>query len=205
MIPTCVLCDKFSRTCIYEKQTRTPLTRRYLTEVEDELARTKALLLQLAPDANEVSFTQSLEEPAISHHSEFRSPSQQLPHNVDLLHHGQNGPMGLTTTPGSRSQYYTPRRVTDGGKPPDLMVQQSSARQRQENRSFGKSDKRSHRPSGLSLETPPSLNSFEWDERSGNAGGDKFVDGMASLTSDANQGGYLGTSTESHLEGQLLT
>lgn len=46
---------------------------------------------------------------------------------------------------------------------------------------------------GLSLETPPSSGSFEWDERTGKASGDRFVDGMASLTSRSNEGGYLGT------------
>ena len=46
----------------------------------------------------------------------------------------------------------------------------------------------------LSLETPPSSGSFEWDERTGKASGDRFVDGMASLTSRSNEGGYLGTS-----------
>lgn len=46
--------------------------------------------------------------------------------------------------------------------------------------------------SGLSLEAPPSSGSFEWDERTGKASGDRFVDGMASLTSRSNEGGYLG-------------
>ncbi|KAJ5730370.1 uncharacterized protein N7483_004878 [Penicillium malachiteum] len=32
------------------------------------------------------------------------------------------------------------------------------------------SDQRTHGPSGLSLETPPSSNSFEWDERTGGMG-----------------------------------
>ena len=47
---------------------------------------------------------------------------------------------------------------------------------------------------GLTLETPPSSGSFEWDERTGKASGDRFVNGMASLTSRSNEGGYLGTS-----------
>lgn len=46
----------------------------------------------------------------------------------------------------------------------------------------------------LPMETPPSSGSFEWDERTGKASGDKFVDGMASLTSRSNEGGYLGIS-----------
>lgn len=43
-----------------------------------------------------------------------------------------------------------------------------------------------------SLERPPVSGSFEWDERSGQPGGEKFVDGMGSLTSDTDGSGYLG-------------
>ncbi|PNP44827.1 hypothetical protein THARTR1_11011 [Trichoderma harzianum] len=46
----------------------------------------------------------------------------------------------------------------------------------------------------ISLETPPTSGSFEWDERSGQPGGQKFVDGMGSLTSDVDGSGYLGMS-----------
>lgn len=54
------------------------------------------------------------------------------------------------------------------------------------------SDLHSSNAPGLSFETPPSSGSFEWDERTGKASGDRFVDGMASLTSRSNEGGYLG-------------
>ena len=42
----CNACIKSKLACSYEKVSRTPLTRRYLTEVEIELARTRALLTQ---------------------------------------------------------------------------------------------------------------------------------------------------------------
>ncbi|KAL1885445.1 hypothetical protein Plec18167_000939 [Paecilomyces lecythidis] len=48
---------------------------------------------------------------------------------------------------------------------------------------------------GAPLETSPSSGNWEWDERTGSANGDKFVDGMASLTSNANEGGYLGVAS----------
>lgn len=51
---------------------------------------------------------------------------------------------------------------------------------------------RSNRDIMISLETPPTSGSFEWDERSGQPGGQKFVDGMGSLTSDVDGSGYLG-------------
>jgi hypothetical protein len=43
-----------------------------------------------------------------------------------------------------------------------------------------------------SLETPPSITGFEWDERIEDQGDDDFVDGMAILPSRVNGGGYLG-------------
>lgn len=51
---------------------------------------------------------------------------------------------------------------------------------------------RSNRDIMISLETPPTSGSFEWDERNGQPGGQKFVDGMGSLTSDVDGSGYLG-------------
>ncbi|XHG01701.1 hypothetical protein AWENTII_005070 [Aspergillus wentii] len=56
-------------------------------------------------------------------------------------------------------------------------------------------DMQSINASGLSMETPPASGGFEWDERTGKASGDKFVDGMASLTSRSNEGGYLGVAS----------
>lgn len=53
VIPICGLCTKFERRCLYEKPTRTPLTRRYLNDVEQELARTKEQLRQALPSASE--------------------------------------------------------------------------------------------------------------------------------------------------------
>lgn len=207
MIPTCILCDKFDRTCIYEKPTRTPLTRRYLSEVEDELARTKTLLQQFMPDTahtHQVNFAEQVGDPGINPPSGLFSSDPQLPeNNVDSHHHGPTGPMGPTASPGLRPHHYNPSRVIDGGILPHLPMPQSSARQGQQQQSPARSDRRSLGPSGLSLETPPSSNSFEWDERTGKASGDRFVDGMASLTSDANEGGYLGMSRQFLLHATL--
>lgn len=50
------------------------------------------------------------------------------------------------------------------------------------------SDLHSSNAPSLPLETPPSSGSFEWDERTGKASGDRFVDGMASLTSRSMKG-----------------
>ncbi|CAG8198301.1 unnamed protein product [Penicillium nalgiovense] len=48
-LPNCSLCIKFGRRCTYEPLAKTPLTRQHLTQVEEELARTKALLSKHLP------------------------------------------------------------------------------------------------------------------------------------------------------------
>ena len=44
-------------------------------------------------------------------------------------------------------------------------------------------------------ETSPQRGNWEWDERTGRANSKRFVDGMASLTSDSNEAGYLGKNS----------
>ncbi|KAK2049308.1 hypothetical protein LZ31DRAFT_562767 [Colletotrichum somersetense] len=46
-LPTCNLCVKYRRHCLYEKHARTPLTRKHLTEVEERLERAKALITHM--------------------------------------------------------------------------------------------------------------------------------------------------------------
>lgn len=157
MTPICVLCEKFRRSCVYEKQTRTPLTRRYLTEVESELARTKALLLQFMPQESDIN------------DGDFNEP---LPEGIEE---------GREELPQQTSNRVNEVRRT----------LQASLRQESVQKLTGETGYHCS-TSVLSLETPPSSNSFEWDERTGKPNGDRFVDGMASLTSDANEGGYLG-------------
>lgn len=49
-IPVCALCSKHNRHCLYEKHRRTPLTRKHLTEVEEELSLVKRILKKNMPD-----------------------------------------------------------------------------------------------------------------------------------------------------------
>ncbi|KAK8198989.1 fungal-specific transcription factor domain-containing protein [Phyllosticta paracitricarpa] len=45
-LPTCTPCRRAGASCTYEKRQRTPLTRKYLTEVENQLAEARALVQQ---------------------------------------------------------------------------------------------------------------------------------------------------------------
>ncbi|CAH6722036.1 hypothetical protein CLIB1444_08S00408 [[Candida] jaroonii] len=49
-IPTCNTCSKYKRHCLYERHMKTPLTRKHLTEVEEELALLKSVLCKVSPD-----------------------------------------------------------------------------------------------------------------------------------------------------------
>lgn len=51
-LPVCELCSKYKRHCLYEKHIKTPLTRKYLTEVEEELQLAKKILCYYFPDIN---------------------------------------------------------------------------------------------------------------------------------------------------------
>lgn len=188
----CDLCRKFDRRCIYERQERTPLTRRYLTEVESELARTKALLQQLMPDSensHQVNFGTPIEEPGHASHPRDLSGSQLL--NNPEPGHRRTETIVHPESPESRTQHSTPSRTNDVGRISQLPIQQISPR-RDPQHWPPVSERRSQAPPGLSLEALTSPSNFEWDERNGNLSGEKFVDGMASLTSASHEGGYLG-------------
>lgn len=184
IMPACFLCRKFQRQCLYEKLAKAPLTRRYLNEVENELRQAKELLRQVLPgtDNNSVNFG----EPIHGDHanrSDNGPGSCRLQTSTDFIHDQRQSVLMQqdqdrieTSESPSRPQRqhtFVPQNIQRQRTSSDL-----------EGRSLG--------PSGISLETPPSTSNFEWDERTGNADGDRFVDGMASLTSSLNEGGYLG-------------
>ncbi|KAL5335205.1 hypothetical protein BJX70DRAFT_330978 [Aspergillus crustosus] len=207
-IPVCHLCGKFNRGCTYEKSTRTPLTRTYLSKVENELARTKALLRRFVP---EESGSARLDGDGYGdeHEGEQQQAAHDIPataHATTHMLHGNNGlvssdpsvpaaqvdptrgviplPIPLDTHPraaDTNAAYLDSATVGHSHRPLNLM------RAASESRSVG--------TTAFSLETPPSPSNFEWDERVGTAGGGKFVDGMASLTSRSNEGGYLGSAS----------
>lgn len=196
-IPVCRLCGKFARVCTYEKSARTPLTRTYLSKVENELARTKALLQRFMPEGQQDDVErdghdnldgagfgydnenynaggQSVQQPVLDSGLAASATTQVDPsrHQMPLA------------TPSLESQHRA--RVSANPVVVDLVGQHPRTHMRpvSESRSIG--------TTAFSLETPPSSSNFEWDERAGTAGGDRFVDGMASLTSRSNEGGYLG-------------
>ncbi|KAL4886125.1 fungal-specific transcription factor domain-containing protein [Aspergillus karnatakaensis] len=222
-IPVCHLCGKFNRGCTYEKSTRTPLTRTYLSKVENELARTKALLKRfmsedgvegerrfdfgLGTDENEGEG-----EPAGTNGVAGSRNHATTAVTAQTGHTGPGVMHGSTILPPEPGPGSVPPAQVDPARgvipfPTPLESQRAlgstahldsapvglSNPQRPLMRTF--SESRSVGTTAFSLETPPSPSNFEWDERVGTAGGGKFVDGMASLTSRSNEGGYLGSAS----------
>ncbi|KAL4736655.1 fungal-specific transcription factor domain-containing protein [Aspergillus similis] len=199
-IPICRLCSKYSRVCRYEKSARTPLTRTHLSRVENELARTKALLRRFMPDAAALDDPHGLEasrdEGAGQDANAAESGDSHLPvqpgptlrHDVAAGTLPQSGHVGHD----ARSAIL-PSPLDSGSHAQQMRMSPHStmAAVGAEPIMHPASESRSTGTTAFSLETPPSSSNFEWDERAG--GDNKFVDGMASLTSRSNEGGYLET------------
>ena len=152
-LPECGPCKKNRRHCLYERHSRTPLTRKYLTQVEEQLRRA-----QLQASRAEAR-TQQLEARLRQLQGERRAPDES---NATYPDHDPDA----DATPADESS--------------------------------------------LPLEGPPSGPAdFSWDEQTqdtglpetnaptdGSPGEDEgAVDGMASLTVDDNEAGYLGVAS----------
>ncbi|KAI9731434.1 MAG: hypothetical protein M1818_007824 [Claussenomyces sp. TS43310] len=157
-MPTCGLCARYGRHCLYEKHSKTPLTRKHLTEVEERLERAERLLRQA-----------------------------RLRPAVSPITRGFQGIEGIEASLGRTSPSL---RCLDPAIDDDI---------------------HSENP----LDGPPSVtDDFEWDERHVPAGEasdfhtvsvawdaketDEIantIDGMASLTMNETEGGYLGAAS----------
>ncbi|OQE09014.1 hypothetical protein PENFLA_c116G07964 [Penicillium flavigenum] len=202
-LPNCSLCIKFGRRCTYETLAKTPLTRQHLTQVEEELARTKALLSKHLP--------RSIPDNHGVDQSGYQSPTvtsdHQLPPVVpdgesSFQHDGvqtAHDNMGTTNGPPSIISNQTLSNASTGspsraGQPfPSYDSRPSSASHRPN--PWAQETIHRQETAVASLETPPSITGFEWDERIEDQGEDDFVDGMAILPSRVNGGGYLGTAS----------
>lgn len=172
-LPQCGPCSKNRRHCLYEKHSKTPLTRRYLTEVEELLRVTEIR-------AREAETRAKLAE------DRLRS----------LPDHDQLG-SGIVD---SSSHHQNPTRTTEASVDPSIHAELPGAPVE------GEAEQT------IALEAPPiSSGDFSWDEQtpdtlvedhedqgpSGNDDGneERVVDGMASLTVEEGDSGYLGIAS----------
>ncbi|KAI0424535.1 fungal-specific transcription factor domain-containing protein [Xylaria sp. FL1042] len=201
-IPACEPCVKYRRHCLYEKHSRTPLTRRHLTEVEGKLERAKLVIAQLRAQAS----TSSLPLPPNSTQAgPVQGPGPESSHSQHVPH-----PLPLAGNPGRDLVESTTRensRLSDtnlpSGRSWDLGISQVN------NADIGESSSSSQHVRDL-LEASP-RDEFEWDEQEavtsisaspdaiGNTTEDGnesvITDGMASLAFNERESGYLGVAS----------
>lgn len=178
----CRNCSRFGRLCSYEKISRTPLTRKHLTDVEDELARTRARLRQYERVVR--AGEQNEEQPTTPRDAESNG-------NAILSSNG------FLTSPSSSSEPFVAGRTSDES----VVANQGSAKEREnandlrQQPSDGQGGAAPNSSSQVfSLETPPVSGDFDWDERVNTSRNSRFIDGMASLT-DRSTFGYMGVAS----------
>lgn len=87
-LPVCASCLKYNRHCLYERDCKTPLTRKHLTEVEEELKLVKQLLVNYIPDFELSSLLQKVRNGTnINDIPEFREYLNRFPQKKRRLIH----------------------------------------------------------------------------------------------------------------------
>ena len=189
-----------------------------MTEVEEELARTKTLLQQLQSGRQDTGPAYP-QERGFEDSQDTRSPdgdtleqsygtlfsravaSSRQVSTADETDDAIGRTDNQTSLKRNRAQNFESlsqinARISSSeptATSPNRPILSPTSRRTLHRRKHGASQRESETHSiTTSLEAPPSSGSFEWDERTGKASGDRFVDGMASLTSRSNEGGYLG-------------
>ncbi|KAI0439714.1 fungal-specific transcription factor domain-containing protein [Xylaria telfairii] len=183
-IPACEPCVKYRRHCLYEKHSRTPLTRRHLTDVEEKLERAKLVIAQLRAKTSTTFLPSPAENTQVG--SDPKSPDL-FPPPFPLA--GEFSPTPRLTNRENSSR-------NDSNRPPT---------QSGDSIKIGESSSGSQRIHDI-LEASPK-DDFEWDEQevltSNSESPDAIddgtesviTDGMASLAVSERESGYLGVAS----------
>lgn len=141
-----------------------------MTELENALAGARAALQQYVPEAEERSGHLDYTGPVDA----IRPTNHSVGISDSFLHSG--------VTTNNRRQHDEPKMNHN------MEMFQTPLR------SPGRQEPASGSVDSINmpLEASPLSGNWEWDERAGRTNGNRFVDGMASLTSNSNDGGYLG-------------
>jgi transcriptional regulatory protein GAL4 len=203
----CSNCEKTGSDCTYESIFRTPLTRKHLTEVEDELARTKELLQQMKSSAS----AQSISEPTSAR--KRRATSTSNDHQINSYNFNaasandqtQGGMPTTATSAHTQTHMSMPSAPAYPANESSLIpviaqtqythyvnVQQQQMQQPSKALTARASASHPGPSPAFSLETPPAQGDFDWDERVRSS--NRFIDGMASLTERSSRG-YMGVAS----------
>ncbi|KAI0969164.1 fungal-specific transcription factor domain-containing protein [Xylaria arbuscula] len=201
-IPACEPCVKYRRHCLYEKHSRTPLTRRHLTEVEEKLERAKLVIAQLRAQASASSLPlppKNAQQGPVQGHIPEPNRSESFPPPFSPAGEFDQDLIGSLTRDDSGRNHINrpPTRSWDG-----YTSQVGSI-------DVGESSSSSQHVRDL-LEASPK-DEFEWDEQetvtSSSASPDAIcntaeegsesvvTDGMASLAVNERESGYLGVAS----------
>lgn len=186
----CSHCSRSGRNCFYGTVSRTPLTRRHLTNVEEELSKARALLHQYQKNGS---------NPPTDGHAEssplrFNDPTSDIDYQKYLNQASASKSDQSTQSLGIAEAFTTDQMAL---QPSANAVVAGPAK-------TGVTSLRASDPArGIAsrsisppfpLETSPAQVDFEWDERLYGSRQSRFIDGMASLTNSANRG-YMGVAS----------
>ncbi|KAK7210595.1 hypothetical protein V2G26_017773 [Clonostachys chloroleuca] len=173
-LPTCDYCTKYRRHCLYEKHSRTPLTRKHLTEVETRLEKAEALLRQITTQIPAHLRTWQHDAPAVP------PPDASLGQSPDLsgsIHAGQaSAGDGIPIAP--KEQTPPQSAVTDHDPEHEKMLEGPPV----DDFEWSEHD------AEYSRELFP-------EEAAAIGGESPLLDGMGSLSIDDSEGGYLGVAS----------
>lgn len=198
----CSNCSRAGSECSFKSIVRTPLTRKHLTEVEEELSRTKELLRRYqslstgsppepttsaAPRKRQRLTTSSRSGREREHGPNLNSPD--IARNVFHQDNASNSAEGMTNTTFIGST--TVRMPTTSSTGP--YQQRTTVSSHVHNMTTSVTAGNTAASPAFSLETPPTTGDFDWDERVRNSN-HRFIDGMASLTEGSSRG-YMGVAS----------
>ncbi|KAF4993318.1 hypothetical protein FDECE_13433 [Fusarium decemcellulare] len=193
-LPTCGLCIRYRRHCLYEKHSRTPLTRKYLTEVEERLERAEAVIQQMRTLIPPNLRSWERQEP--------RSPVETSPNAAPF---NFSTPVVVEAEMSGGDADLTEVDLDSGTAITDRPVGREASSEGVENENGNQNQEPVRQ---RMLESPP-LYDFEWCEKEagpirglspktnaeGNDEESPMSDGMASLTVNERGGGYLGVAS----------
>ncbi|KAH0497666.1 hypothetical protein TgHK011_004955 [Trichoderma gracile] len=209
------MCLRYRRHCLYEKHSRTPLTRRHLTEVEERLEQAEALIRQLRaalPQQN-----------VLSQESNNTTASPSELSSEDTLAHNKRQPastrprQSICSEPSEdmpHTQHALASDIAEGSVSDETLLAGFPSRGFDEDASSQQDLRRADHlesadhPQHVDFESPPSTGEFGWNEHEP-VGQDspglsiasdlndtrQILDGMASLTVSEQRSGYLGIAS----------
>lgn len=189
--PSCSKCSQYKRKCVYSPKTiRSPLTRNYLTKVEERVKKLEFLINDILPnqdiDALLSKSSRLREHKKLAATKRFCSEESSLS-SVNTVDSGESSESGGASTNGGANG------TTNGSRKPRTAASAGSSSSGTTNTATAPV----HRPWLPSEETPEEADGFDWVEE--DLIGNELTDGMAALSINPKGTGYFGLASSSVL------